>query len=302
MVVLPRMRAHDAGSCRLPDRACFGPAISAQAEGGCNALVVPGSGVDGRLKFVGKRRKLTSGHHHLLGIRRHFAPMNPTAFFSFPHPNPSIRRELVELLYTSLPQVMAISATSVCGAVALAVLDGDIGYAVNLLPDLRYCGGAALQPVPLHIANHASVRQGRHPMGAGVWHLRGGFLHRARPALVPCAAAGGTHPARGSHSGCPCRSVSAWCRVRRFVRGSCCWRRPCCWLRRRSRGLLRPELPYKLGAVMLVLFWITLREASRHLSTAFIDRLEAKHALARQAPSRFPDGIAEPRRIPVRRC
>jgi diguanylate cyclase (GGDEF)-like protein len=48
-------------------------------------------------------------------------------------------------------------------------------------------------------------------------------------------------------------------------------------------GLLRPELPYKLGAVMLLLFWVTLREASRHLSRAFIDRLEAKLALAHQA-------------------
>ncbi|MBV5271155.1 MAG: GGDEF domain-containing protein, partial [Afipia sp.] len=54
--------------------------------------------------------------------------MKPAAFFSFPHPNPGIRRELVELLYTSLPQVMAISVTSVCGAVALAILDGDAGY------------------------------------------------------------------------------------------------------------------------------------------------------------------------------
>ena len=49
---------------------------------------------------------------------------------SFLHPDPRIRRELVDLLYTSLPQVMAINVTSVTGAVALAVIRGDIGYAV----------------------------------------------------------------------------------------------------------------------------------------------------------------------------
>src|SRR3569623_1084661 len=48
----------------------------------------------------------------------------------FLHPDPRIRRELVDLLYTSLPQVMAINVTSVTGAVALAAIRGDIGYAV----------------------------------------------------------------------------------------------------------------------------------------------------------------------------
>ncbi|MDU6750779.1 MAG: diguanylate cyclase, partial [Bradyrhizobium sp.] len=56
-------------------------------------------------------------------------------------------------------------------------------------------------------------------------------------------------------------------------------------------GLMRPELPYQLGAAMLVLFWFSIREASRHLSTAFIERLEAKHALARQANHDFLTGL-----------
>lgn len=48
----------------------------------------------------------------------------------FLHPDPRIRRELVELLYTSLPQVMAIGVTSVTGALALTLLGDDPGYAV----------------------------------------------------------------------------------------------------------------------------------------------------------------------------
>jgi diguanylate cyclase (GGDEF)-like protein len=56
-------------------------------------------------------------------------------------------------------------------------------------------------------------------------------------------------------------------------------------------GLMRPEPAYNVGGGMLVLFWITLREASRHLSTAFIDRLEAKQALARQASQDFLTGL-----------
>jgi len=45
------------------------------------------------------------------------------------HPDARIRRELVDLLYTSLPQVSAIGLTSVTGSVALAVMSHDIGYA-----------------------------------------------------------------------------------------------------------------------------------------------------------------------------
>jgi diguanylate cyclase (GGDEF)-like protein len=56
-------------------------------------------------------------------------------------------------------------------------------------------------------------------------------------------------------------------------------------------GLLHPEFAYKLGAIMLVFFWLTLREASKHLSAAFVERLEAKHRLARQATHDFLTGL-----------
>jgi diguanylate cyclase (GGDEF)-like protein len=42
---------------------------------------------------------------------------------------------------------------------------------------------------------------------------------------------------------------------------------------------------------MLVLLWFTVREASGHLSAAFIERLEAKHALACQARHDFLTGL-----------
>jgi diguanylate cyclase (GGDEF)-like protein len=216
--------------------------------------------------------------------------MKPAAFFSFPHPNPGIRRELVELLYTSLPQVMAISATSVCGGVALAILSGDAGYAlisflifvtatVRLTSLYRYKAHApnlsdrdvviweriygicaAAFSVALGLLSYRALRLGDAP---GAWIAFGlsmsycvGMVSRAaiRPWIVLTAAALLLAP-----------TVVA--------------------------GLLRPELPYKIGAVMLMLFWITLREASHHLSTAFIDRLEAKHALARQASQDFLTGL-----------
>ena len=56
-------------------------------------------------------------------------------------------------------------------------------------------------------------------------------------------------------------------------------------------GLMRPELAYRLGAAMLVLFWFTIREASRDLSSVFVERLEAKQALARQASRDFLTGL-----------
>lgn len=216
--------------------------------------------------------------------------MKPAAFFSFPHPNPGIRRELVELLYTSLPQVTAISATSVCGAVALAILSGDAGYAlisflifvtatVRLTSLCRYKAHApnlsdrdvviweriygicaAAFSIALGLLSYRALSLGDAP---GAWIAFGlsmsycvGMVSRAavRPWIVLTAAALLLAP-----------TVVA--------------------------GLLRPELPYKIGAVMLMLFWITLREASHHLSTAFIDRLEAKHALARQASQDFLTGL-----------
>lgn len=41
-------------------------------------------------------------------------------------PRSGIRRELIEMLYTALPQVAATAGTSIVGAVSLAVVSGGV--------------------------------------------------------------------------------------------------------------------------------------------------------------------------------
>lgn len=209
---------------------------------------------------------------------------------SFRHPSPQIRRELVELLYTSLPQVAAISLTSVIGGVSLAWMSGDLVYSiisffvfitaagriVSLFlyksrgPQASDAGvvrwerlygiGAAAFGVSLGMLSFRALQLGDAP---GAWLAFGlamsfcvGMVSRAaiRPWIVLLTAALLFGPI-----------VTA--------------------------AFMRPEASYSIGATMLFLFWITLREASRHLSTAFIERLEAKHALAQQASQDFLTGL-----------
>jgi diguanylate cyclase (GGDEF)-like protein len=216
--------------------------------------------------------------------------MASNVLFPFRNPNPGIRRELVGLLYTSFPQVLAISATSVTGAVTLAALTGDPAcavisflilitaaarlYSLRLYPSRAakfsdedvvrweriYGAGAAAFGTALGMLSFRALELGDAP---GAWLSFGlsmsycvGMVSRAavRPWIVLLTAALLLTPTTVA-------------------------------------GLLRPEMAYKIGAGMLFLFWITLREASRHLSTAFIERLEAKHALARQASHDFLTGL-----------
>lgn len=209
---------------------------------------------------------------------------------SFRHPSPQIRRELVELLYTALPQVAAIGLTSVIGGVALAWMSGDPVYwiisvfvfitAAGRLVSLRlyhsrglhasdagvvrweriYGIGAAAFGASLGMLSFRALQLGDAP---GAWLAFGlamsfcvGMVSRAaiRPWIVLLTAALLFGP---------------------IVTGA----------------FMRPEASYSIGAIMLFLFWLTLREASRHLSTAFIERLEAKHALARQAAQDFLTGL-----------
>lgn len=205
-------------------------------------------------------------------------------------PNPAIRRELVDLLYTSLPQVAAINIAAISGSVALAAAHGDHGYiaitcaivinAIGRMASLLrykqrrtplsdtdvilwervYAAGAASFGLAL---GALSFRAFQLDDGPGAWLAFGlsmsycvGMVSRAaiRPWVVLITAAFLLTPTL-------------------------------------IGGLMRPEISYRLGAGMLVLFWFTLREASRHLSTAFIERLEAKHALARQANHDFLTGL-----------
>jgi diguanylate cyclase (GGDEF)-like protein len=206
------------------------------------------------------------------------------------HPDPRIRRELVDLLYTSLPQVSAIGVTSVTGAVALAVMSGDTGYAVisafifitaavRIISLLRYKSraaqftdadvirwerlygaGASAFALSLGMLSYRALELGD---GPGAWIAFGlsmsfcvGMVSRAaiRPWIILTTAAVLLTP-----------TILA--------------------------GLLHPEFAYKLGAIMLVFFWLTLREASKHLSAAFVERVEAKHRLARQATHDFLTGL-----------
>jgi diguanylate cyclase (GGDEF)-like protein len=218
------------------------------------------------------------------------AAMPLTVLSRFLHPDPRIRRELVDLLYTSLPQVMAISVTSVTGAVTLAVIGGDSGYAVisffilitasvRVVSLWRYKARAA------QFSDADVVRWERiYGAGASAFGLALGALSFRALEL-------GDAPGAWLAFGL-CMSYCVGMVSRAAIRP---------WIILTTAGillmptlvagLLRPELAYKIGAGMLVFFWLTLREASRHLSAAFIERLEAKHRLARQATHDFLTGL-----------
>ena len=206
------------------------------------------------------------------------APLIPSPYRSL---HPVVHRELVDLLHTAQPQVAAIATMALTGAAALALSRGDAGYGLvtlailvtaiirltalrryprsrPLLPQevLRweriYGTGCAAFGLALGMLSHRALTLGDE---RGAWVAFGlamsfcvGMVSRAavRPWVVLLTAALLLTPI-----------ILA--------------------------GTLRPEMPYKLGAAMLVFFWVTLREASRHLSTSFVDRLEAKRALAHQA-------------------
>lgn len=209
---------------------------------------------------------------------------------SFRHPNSQIRRELVELLYTSLPQVAAISLTSVTGGVALAVMSGDLVYfIISAFIFITAMG----RLVSLHLyksraagASDATVIRWErvYGIGAAAFGMSLGMLSFRAFQLDD---APGAWLAFGlSMSFCVGMVSRAAIRPWVVLLTAALLLAPTV-----VGGFMRPEMSYKIGAGMLFLFWITLREASRHLSTAFIERLEAKHALARQASQDFLTGL-----------
>jgi diguanylate cyclase (GGDEF)-like protein len=216
--------------------------------------------------------------------------MGQRRFFNFLHPNPAIRRELIDLLYTSLPQVMAINVTSVSGAFTLAAINRDPGYIgiafailVNaigrVISLLRYKARAA------RLSDRDVILWERvYGIGAAAFGLALGSLS-FRAFQIDDAP--GVWIAFGlSMSYCVGMVSRAAIRPWIVLTTSAVLLAPTL-----VAGLMRPEPAYRLGAAMLVLFWFTIREASRHLSTAFIERLEAKHALARQANHDFLTGL-----------
>lgn len=195
--------------------------------------------------------------------------------------HPSVHRELVDLLYTALPQVGAIALTALTGAVALAMVSGDQGYAViavlilltaalRISGLLRYPRGSPLTPVEVLRWERAyGLRSSAFGLALGLLSYRALELGDAPGAWISFGLAMSFCVGMVSRA-----AVRPWI----VLLTAAMLLAPVA-----LGGLMRPELPYKLGAAMLLLFWVTLREASRHLSTAFIDRLEAKLALAHQA-------------------
>jgi len=206
------------------------------------------------------------------------------------HPDPRIRRELVDLLYTSLPQVSAIGLTSVIGAVTLAAMSGDIGYGVisvfifitaaaRIYSLFRYKSRAA------QFSDAEVIRWERlYGAGASAFGLALGML--SYRALQIDDDPGAWIAFGLSMSFCVGMVSRAAIRPWIILTTAAILLTPTI-----VAGLLRPEFAYKVGAVMLVFFWLTLREASKHLSAAFVERLEAKHRLARQATHDFLTGL-----------
>lgn len=216
--------------------------------------------------------------------------MQPAASSSFRHPNPQIRKELVELLYTSFPQVVAISGTSVMGAIAMAAISGDQGYAIIaffilITASARLCSLHLYKSRAAQFSDSDVIRWERiYGIGAATFGTALGMLsYRA----LHLGDAPGAWMAFGlSMSFCVGMVSRAAIRPWVVLLTAALLLAPTV-----VGGFLRPELSYNIGAGMLFLFWITLREASRHLSTAFIERLEAKHALTRQASQDFLTGL-----------
>lgn len=216
--------------------------------------------------------------------------MRRALFSNFLHPDPAIRRELVDLLYTALPQVMAINVTSVLGAGVLAAISRDPGYAVITFAILINAIGRVVSLLryktrAVRLSDKDVIRWERiYCIGASAFGLALGALSFRAFQLND---APGVWIAFGlSMSYCVGMVSRAAIRPWIVLTASAVLLLPTM-----VAGFLRPEPAYQLGAGMLVLFWFTIREASRHLSTAFIERLEAKHALLRQANHDFLTGL-----------
>lgn len=216
--------------------------------------------------------------------------MQPVARSSFRNPSPQIRRELVDMLYTSLPQVAAISVTSVAGAVALAMMSGDAAYAaasffIFITAVARLCSLHLYKSRAAHVSDQDVIRWERiYGVGAAVFGISLGML--SFRALQLGDAPGAWLAFGLSMSFCVGMVSRAAIRPWVVLLTAALLLAPTI-----VGAFMQPDLSYRIGAGMLFLFWITLREASRHLSTAFIERLEAKHALARQASQDFLTGL-----------
>ncbi|GLH80273.1 hypothetical protein SSBR45G_51820 [Bradyrhizobium sp. SSBR45G] len=202
--------------------------------------------------------------------------------------DPETRRELAHLLYSSMPLVGTISVAAVVIGTVMAWVARDPGYAVITVA-LLLIGAFRVIKIIMFMARFdrlghddiirweclygigavafglavgaLSARAFQIGDGPGIWMCFGlsmafcvGLISRVSPWIVMTSSAVLLIP-----------TVIAC--------------------------LLQPEPVYRMGAGMVVLFWITLRGTSYRLTAAFTERITAQQALARQAHRDFLTGL-----------
>ncbi|MGY3450274.1 diguanylate cyclase domain-containing protein [Bradyrhizobium sp. USDA 4353] len=202
--------------------------------------------------------------------------------------DPEIRRELAHLLYSSMPLVGTISAAAVVIGSVMAWVARDPGYAV-ITAALLVIG--ALRVVKLlmfaarfdRLDHEAIIRWERlYGLGAAAFGLAVGALSARAfqigdgPGIWMCFGL--------SMAFCVgiVSRVSPWI----VMTSSAVLLIPTV-----IACLMQPEPVYRMGAGMIVLFWITLRGTSYRLTAAFTERITAQQALARQAHRDYLTGM-----------
>ncbi|TAH67815.1 MAG: GGDEF domain-containing protein [Rhodopseudomonas palustris] len=203
--------------------------------------------------------------------------------------HPTVRRELVDLLYTAFPQVLALCVTSAIVAVTLTLVTPDPVYALTAVLIVVIGAGRLLSlwryPRRAALSDRQVVYWERvYGIGAASF---GSVLGLLASRALQIGDLPGAWLAFGLSMSFCVGMVS-----RAAVRP---------WVVSLTSGLMlapilvtalwQPEIQFKVGAVLVVLFWTTMQEASRHLSSAFIERLESRQALAQRANQDFLTGL-----------
>ena len=198
------------------------------------------------------------------------------------------RRELAHLLYSSMPLVGTISAGAVVIGAVMAWVARDPGYAAITMA-LLVIGVFRVVKLLMFAARFDQlddadiIRWERlYGLGAAAFGLAvGGLSARAfqigdGPGIWMCFGL--------SMSFCVgiVSRVSPWI----VMSSSAVLLIPTV-----IACVLQPEPVFRMGAAMLVLFWITLRGTSYRLTAAFTERIEAQQALRRQAHQDFLTGL-----------
>lgn len=199
-----------------------------------------------------------------------------------------VRRELVHFLYDSMQLVGTISVAAVVIGGGMAWVSRDPGYAL-LTVLLLAIGAARIIQILLFSARFARLTS------ADI--IRWERLYGAGAAAFGLAV--GVLSARAFRIGDAPGMWICFGLSMAFCVGIVSRVSP--WIAMLSAALLliptaiacllQPEPIYRMGAGMLVLFWITLRGTSYRLTAAFTERIEAKRALARQANHDFLTGL-----------